>query len=120
MDGKDNLNKCYENIEEIENNFFNVSDNINKEDNAYENNSDADDKLIIKKINNQKKWSEKDTIEEEIKNISNFLGINIINTNLENYNSSQTIDTIKENIISKQIPEILYQRKNKKNKKKII
>ena len=95
----------YENIDEIENNYFNIS-NDEKYISLKDTNSDG---------SKNKVWTEKDTIDQETKQMADLLGFN----NEENKNVKKEI-IISENKLKTQekIPEILFERRKYKGKKK--
>ena len=91
----------YLNIEELENNYINIDDN--EYINTQENNNIIGDKV----------WTEKDTIEAETQQMADLLGFNSEMKIQENKK-----ENIKEGKKQEKIPEILYQRKKYKGKKK--
>ena len=95
------LENDYTNIEEIENNYININD---------------DEYIITQKNNNitgEKVWTEKDTIEAETKQMADLLGFNSERKHQEN--KQENVKGVKK---QEEIPEILYQRKKYKGKKK--
>ena len=96
------LENDYINIEEIENNYINIDD---------------DEYIKTKEKNNtirdNKVWTEKDTIEAETQQMADLLGFNSEMKIQENKK-----ENIKEGKKQEKIPEILYQRKKYKGKKK--
>ena len=91
----------YINIEEIENNYINI---------------DGDEYINTKEkntISGEKIWTEQDTIEAETKQMADLLGFN---SEIKIQENKQ--ENIKKEEKKTEIPEILYQRKKYKGKKK--
>ena len=64
-----------------------------------------------------KKWTEKDTIEQEVNNISDLMGLNNYKTK-DNEDNNKNCNELPKIENAQIIPEILFQRKKYKKKKK--